>query len=126
MRGSGRSRAALGTLVPGREDLRPLTGGGERHRAGRSGRAGLPPARVMTYIAMIDYIVLGSTVDDFARGFDGQAGTYAEEYPSLARALAGTDRDVVNDDAFETALRLILTELGAELSAGAVPDDVRG
>ena len=45
-----------------------------------------------------------------------QAGTYAEEYPSLARALGETDREAVNDDAFETSLRLILTELGAELS----------
>lgn len=45
-----------------------------------------------------------------------QAGTYAEEYPSLARALGETDRQAVNDDAFETSLRLILTELGAELS----------
>jgi AcrR family transcriptional regulator len=79
-------------------------------------RAGLPPARVMGYIAMIDYIVLGSTVDDFARGFAAQAETYAEEYPSLAWALGETDREAVNDDAFETSLRLILTELGAELS----------
>jgi hypothetical protein len=79
-------------------------------------RAGLPAARVMGYIAMIDYIVLGSTVDDFTRGFADQAATYAEMYPSLARALDQTDREVINDDAFETSLRLILSELGTELS----------
>ena len=79
-------------------------------------RAGLPPARVMSYIAMIDYIVLGSTVDNFSRGFAAQPGTYADTYPSLARALGGTDRDAVNDDAFETCLGVILTELGTELS----------
>jgi len=79
-------------------------------------RTGLPPARVMSYIAMIDYIVLGSTVDDFTRGFADQPGTYAETYPALARALDQSDRDAINDDAFETCLRLVLTELGTELS----------
>jgi AcrR family transcriptional regulator len=92
-------------------------------------RTGLPPARVMSYVAMIDYIVLGSTVDDFTHGFADQPAAYAEPYPSLAAALDAADRDAINDDAFETCLRLVLAQLGAELSRcghdGMAADDSR-
>ncbi|MBK8076923.1 MAG: TetR/AcrR family transcriptional regulator C-terminal domain-containing protein [Kineosporiaceae bacterium] len=83
------------------------------------GRAGLPPADVMPVIAILDYLVLGSTVETFIGGFAAAPEEYRTRYPDLASALAATDRATVDDDAFELALDLMLNDLEGRVSRSA-------
>lgn len=76
-------------------------------------RAGVPRRDAMRVMAELDYVVLGSTVDNFVAGFSPEDGAYAEDYPHLASVLAVVDRDTVNDAAFERALRLLLDDVAA-------------
>ena len=82
-------------------------------------RAGVPVEDAMTVAASIDYLVLGSTVDDFIGGVTHQHASYLKTFPHLARALAATDRRTVNDMGFETALALLLDDVAARLSVTA-------
>lgn len=68
-------------------------------------------------IGFLDYIVLGSAGETFVGGFDQPPAAYAENYPLLARALDQSDRDTVDDAAFEIALASWLDHIAARLPA---------
>ncbi|RBY89213.1 TetR/AcrR family transcriptional regulator [Blastococcus sp. TBT05-19] len=74
-------------------------------------RAGWSPERALQLLASIDYLVLGSALVPFTAGFIRPPGEYAERYPSLAAALAGSpDLTAVDDDGFERGLAALLRE----------------
>jgi hypothetical protein len=62
-------------------------------------------------VAVMDYLVLGSTAETFIAGFAAPAAQYRAGYPHLAAAIAGSDRDTVDDEAFDHGLRLLLDDL---------------
>jgi hypothetical protein len=62
-------------------------------------------------MAALEYIVLGSALIPFTRGFVRTPGDYADRYPALARSLADAELDAVDDRGFELALGLFLDGL---------------
>ena len=79
-------------------------------------RAGLPEANTMRTMAELDFLVLGSSFDDFIGGFRGSPASYAREFPHLAGALRATRRATVNEGAFETSLSALLDQIAARLA----------
>lgn len=75
-------------------------------------RVGIPPDEVLRVVGLIDYVVLGCAVQVFSSGFEEPAEHYRGTYPSLAAALAAADRDQVDDEAFDLAVRQLLHHLG--------------
>jgi AcrR family transcriptional regulator len=74
-------------------------------------RAGWSPAAALEVMAALEYIVLGSALIPFTRGFVRPPGDYAGRYPALARSLADAELDAVDDRGFELALGLFLDGL---------------
>jgi AcrR family transcriptional regulator len=79
-------------------------------------RAGLPAADTMRTMAELDYLVLGSSFDDFVGGFPGFPASYAREFPHLAGALRATRRATVNEGAFEASLAALLDQIATRLA----------
>lgn len=79
-------------------------------------RQGIPRDDVLMCTAMIDGVVLGSTLDTFHAGFTAPAD-YADSYPALADALASGDRQQVDDEAFEVALRAVIAQIEPRIPA---------
>ena len=71
-------------------------------------RYGVPPDRVLPLMALFDNLVLGSAVEPFEAAFAGVPDDYAVRHPSLARALSSTDREAVDDMAFEWGMSAYL------------------
>lgn len=77
-------------------------------------RHGVPTSELLTSLAMIDGLVIGSTVDTFHTDFG--SAEYASRYPALATALADARSDhPVDDAAFESALVAVLNEVAARV-----------
>jgi AcrR family transcriptional regulator len=74
-------------------------------------RAGVPLDDVMPVMALLDYIVLGSSVDAFIEGFAESPEVYRDEHPELASAIEVVDRERVDDAVFEHALGLLLDDV---------------
>ncbi len=79
-------------------------------------RAGVPIDQVMAVLALLDFIVLGSAVDNFIDGFAADPGDYDAEHPDLAAAIRSTDRARVDHVVFEHALVLLLDDVDARLT----------
>ncbi|MQA77477.1 MAG: TetR family transcriptional regulator [Streptosporangiales bacterium] len=77
-------------------------------------RAGWSPAAALRVFAALEYLVLGSALVPFTSGFVRQPAEYAGQFPALARSLAGTDLDTVDDAGFEFGLELILDGLARD------------
>lgn len=75
--------------------------------------AGWDGAQASAIMAAIDYLVLGSALETFAAGFDRPPEEYAEDYPSLSRALGEADRASLDDRGFELGLQTLIAGLGA-------------
>jgi AcrR family transcriptional regulator len=73
--------------------------------------AGWDPPVAGSIVAAVDYLVLGSAIETFAAGFDRPPEAYAPDYPHLARALGGSDRDSLDDQGFELGLQALLDSL---------------
>lgn len=73
-------------------------------------RQGVPRDDVLMCTAMIDGVVLGSTLDTFHAGFTAPAD-YADKHPALAQALAASDRAQLDDEAFQVALDAVITQI---------------
>ena len=73
-------------------------------------RHGIRRDDVLVCTAMIDGVVLGSTLDTFHAGFTAPAD-YSAAHPALADALASGDRQQVDDEAFEVALGAVITQI---------------
>lgn len=71
-------------------------------------RYGVPADRVMPLMALFDNLVLGSAVEPFEAAFSGVPDDYALRHPFLARALSSTDRESVDDMAFEWGMNAYL------------------
>jgi AcrR family transcriptional regulator len=74
-------------------------------------RAGWNPAAALEVMAALEYLVLGSALVPFTRGFIRPAAEYADRYPALARSLSDAELDAVDDRGFELALGLFLDGL---------------
>jgi AcrR family transcriptional regulator len=74
--------------------------------------AGWPPARATHIGALVRYLVTGSTLGSFARGFVDDPRLYAERYPHLSQAhrLAGHQQQV-DEGAFEMGLDALIDGL---------------
>src|SRR6185312_13826076 len=74
--------------------------------------AGWPPARATHIGALMRYLVAGSALGSFARGFVDDPGLYAGRYPHLRQAhrLAAHQRQV-DEGAFELGLETIVDGL---------------
>jgi AcrR family transcriptional regulator len=81
-------------------------------------RYGVPADRVMPLMALFDNLVLGSAVEPFEAAFAGMPDDYAVRHPHLARALSSTDRETVDDMAFEWGMTAYL-ELMESVAATA-------
>lgn len=71
-------------------------------------RACVPPDRVMSCMAMIDTLTLGSAIEPFTDAFVGPVSAYGEHYPALASALRACDRRHVDDLGFALGLDALI------------------
>ncbi|GAB2675214.1 TetR/AcrR family transcriptional regulator [Thalassiella azotivora] len=86
--------------------------------------AGWPPARATHVGALMRFFVVGSSVGSFARGFLGDPGLYAQEYPHLSQAHLLAQRGAsVDEAAFDLGLRALVTGLEAWYAANVGPLD---
>ncbi|GHJ45176.1 TetR family transcriptional regulator [Catellatospora sp. TT07R-123] len=85
-------------------------------------KAGWPPARATHIGAVMRYLVAGSALGSFARGFVEDPELYAAHYPHLSQAhrLAGHQRSV-DEGAFRLGLQALITGLAAEYEATVGP-----
>lgn len=80
-------------------------------------RVGLPAEQVMEVLAVLDFAVLGSTVDLFIDAFADADDAVHDDLPALRATLRATDRPRVDHDAFDLALRLLLDEVERRVDA---------
>lgn len=74
-------------------------------------RAGWSSGEALQLLAAIDYLVLGSVLVPFTGGFVRRPAEYADGYPSLAAALAGSrDLAELDDAGFERGLAALLRD----------------
>jgi hypothetical protein len=99
--------------VPSRPSAEPAVDERERDRQRGQVGAGWDGAQASAIMAAIDYLVLGSALETFAAGFDRPPEEYAEDYPSLSRALSEADRASLDDRGFELGLETLIAGLGA-------------
>lgn len=78
--------------------------------------AGLPDDEVLDVLAVLDFAVLGSTVDTFVESFPETADAALDDVPALRTALAAADRADVDERGFELALRLLLDDVERRLA----------
>lgn len=71
-------------------------------------RAGVPTARLMPCMALLDTVALGSAIEPFSDAFVGPAAGYRRAYPTLAAALRSGDRRHVDDEGFALGLEAFL------------------
>jgi AcrR family transcriptional regulator len=71
-------------------------------------RSGVPIARVMPCMAMLDNLALGSAIGPFAAAFTGRSTAYRRAYPSIAEALRASNRHHIDDEGFELGLAAFL------------------
>ncbi|MEV0250764.1 TetR family transcriptional regulator [Nocardia sp. NPDC050712] len=75
-------------------------------------RAGWPPRQATMIGAAARYLVLGSTVGSFARGFVDDVQVYRDRYPHLDQAHLLRDKAAeIDSDSFELALEAFLDGL---------------
>lgn len=79
-------------------------------------RAGWPPAEATRIGALMRYFITGSALASFAGGFvDDESAYDPADYPHLGRAhLLAEHRQQVDEGAFDTGLRAIITGLTSE------------
>ncbi|MBF6212273.1 TetR family transcriptional regulator [Nocardia puris] len=81
-------------------------------------RAGWPPRRATMIGAATRYLVLGSTVGSFSRGFADDADLYRDRYPHLDRAhLLREKADEIDAESFELGLTAFLDGLETQFAA---------
>ncbi|MEU5975307.1 TetR/AcrR family transcriptional regulator [Streptomyces sp. NPDC047315] len=82
-------------------------------------RAGWPPAEATRIGALMRYFITGSALASFAGGFvDDESAYDPADYPHLGRAhLLAEHRQQVDEGAFDTGLRAIITGLTSEYAA---------
>lgn len=67
-------------------------------------RRGVADDLVMPVMAMLDNLIMGSSVQPFAEGFIGEGADYLPTSPSLARAIDHADREAIDDVGFSIGL----------------------
>ncbi|MEV0292399.1 TetR family transcriptional regulator [Nocardia sp. NPDC050710] len=105
----------LATSGPGRRD-EALRAANAVH--GGLVRAGWPPRYATMIGASARFLVLGSTVGSFSRGFIEDAKVYRDRYPNLEQAhLLPGKADEIDSDSFELALTACLDGLERQFAA---------
>jgi AcrR family transcriptional regulator len=72
------------------------------------GQHGFDAPTTLAITAAIDFLCLGSAIEPFAVGFDRPPTGYDDEYPHLARVLAGGELEAADDEGFELALEALI------------------
>lgn len=67
----------------------------------------VPQPMVMPVMAMLDNLIMGSSVEPFAEAFIGESADYQPDHPALAVALEATDRKTIDDVGFNIGLSAI-------------------
>lgn len=67
----------------------------------------VPQPMVMPVMAMLDNLIMGSSVEPFAEAFVGESSDYQPEHPALALALEATNRKAIDDVGFDIGLNAI-------------------
>lgn len=79
----------------------------------------VPQPMVMPVMAMLDNLIMGSSVEPFAEAFIGESADYQPDHPALALALEATDRKAIDDVGFNIGLNAIcqmINELSTDSS----------
>lgn len=79
-------------------------------------RANVPKEKIMPLMALLDSLVLGSSVEPFSAGFNEPIRWYRKRYPTLAESLAGTARKAIDDVGFEIGVTSFLELVTANIS----------
>lgn len=81
-------------------------------------RAGWPPRYATMIGASTRYLVMGSTVGSFSRGFIDDVQVYRDRYPHLGQAhLLRAKADEIDNDSFELALTALVDGLQTQFTA---------
>ncbi|MQY25612.1 TetR/AcrR family transcriptional regulator [Nocardia aurantia] len=81
-------------------------------------RAGWPPRDATMIGASTRYLVLGSTIGSFSRGFDDDVQVYRDRYPHLEQAhLLRAKADEIDTQSFELALQAFVDGLQVRYTA---------
>ena len=67
----------------------------------------VPQHMVMPVMAMLDNLIMGSSVEPFAEAFIGESADYQPGHPALAVALEATNRKAIDDVGFDIGLNAI-------------------
>lgn len=78
----------------------------------------VPQPMVMPVMAMLDNLIMGSSVEPFAEAFIGESSDYQPDHPALAVALDATNRTAIDDVGFDIGLTAICHTID-ELSGGS-------
>jgi AcrR family transcriptional regulator len=65
---------------------------------------GIDKALILPVMAMLDNLIMGSSVQPFAEGFIGDSHDYLPDNPSLAHGLSATNRQAIDDVGFGLGL----------------------
>ena len=79
---------------------------------------GIDDKLVMPVMAMLDNLIMGSSVQPFAEGFIGDSSEYLPDNPALAAGLNASKRSDIDDVGFDIGLDAVCRIID-ELSAGA-------
>lgn len=79
-------------------------------------RAQVPQDKIMPLMALLDSLVLGSSVEPFSAGFNEPIRWYRKDYPSLAVSLSATARRAIDELGFELGVNAFLDLVRAHTS----------
>ena len=71
-------------------------------------RAQVAEDKIMPLMALLDSLVLGSSVEPFSAGFNEPIRWYRKSYPSLAVSLSATSRKAIDELGFELGVNAYL------------------
>lgn len=78
-------------------------------------RVHVPPDKIMPLMALLDSLVLGSSVEPFAAGFNEPIRWYRKSYPALAISISATARRAIDELGFELGVNAFLELVQAHM-----------
>lgn len=80
-------------------------------------RVQVPHDKIMPLMALLDSLVLGSSVEPFAAGFNEQIRWYRKSYPALAVSISATARRAIDELGFELGVNAFLELVQTNMSS---------
>lgn len=78
-------------------------------------RVHVPSDKIMPLMALLDSLVLGSSVEPFAAGFNEPIRWYRKSYPALAISISATARRAIDELGFELGVNAFLELVQAHM-----------